>query len=111
MIAREFIHEAAAQEQQIAVSSISLAEILYLVEKGRVPLDAYAGLTAFLNLPRAVFWEAPVCQLIVNHMHRVARKDVPDLPDRIIAATSLHFGVPVISRDGRIRASSVQSLW
>jgi len=33
------------------------------------------------------------------------------MPDRIVAATAVHFGVPVISRDGRIRASSVQTIW
>jgi hypothetical protein len=44
-------------------------------------------------------------------MRRVPREAVPDMPDRIVAATAVYFGVPVISRDGRIRASSVQTLW
>ena len=33
------------------------------------------------------------------------------MPDRIIAATALHLGVPVISRDGKIRASTVATIW
>ena len=28
-----------------------------------------------------------------------------------IAATAVHFGVPVISRDGKIRTSSVSTIW
>lgn len=44
-------------------------------------------------------------------MRQVPRDQIPDMPDRIVAATALHFGVPVISRDGRIRASSIQTLW
>jgi PIN domain nuclease of toxin-antitoxin system len=44
-------------------------------------------------------------------MRNVPRADVPDLPDRIVAATAMHFGVPVISRDSRIRSSSVQTIW
>jgi predicted nucleic acid-binding protein len=44
-------------------------------------------------------------------MLKVSRTDVPDMPDRIVAATALHFGVPVISRDGRIRSSAVKTVW
>jgi len=36
---------------------------------------------------------------------------VPDMPDRIVAATGIHLGVPFISRDGRIRASSINTIW
>ena len=39
------------------------------------------------------------------------RQDVPDMPDRIIAATALHLGVPLISRDGKIKASAVPTIW
>jgi predicted nucleic acid-binding protein len=35
-------------------------------------------------------------------MRQVPRAQVPDLPDRIVAATAAYLRVPVISRDGRI---------
>jgi PIN domain nuclease of toxin-antitoxin system len=44
-------------------------------------------------------------------MRTVSRSEVPDLPDRIIAATAVHLGVPAISRDGKIRTSSVDTIW
>jgi predicted nucleic acid-binding protein len=44
-------------------------------------------------------------------MRLVQHDAVPDMPDRIVAATALYLGVPVISRDGRIRASNVQTVW
>jgi predicted nucleic acid-binding protein len=44
-------------------------------------------------------------------MTEVARHELPDLPDRIIGATALFYNVPVLSRDGRIRASSIQTIW
>lgn len=44
-------------------------------------------------------------------MRQVPRADIADLPDRIVAATAVYFSVPVISRDGRIRASNVQTVW
>jgi PIN domain nuclease of toxin-antitoxin system len=34
-----------------------------------------------------------------------------DMPDRIVAATAIHLGVPVLSRDSRIRGSMVQTVW
>jgi predicted nucleic acid-binding protein len=44
-------------------------------------------------------------------MRNVSRAAVPDMPDRIVAATAVYFGVPVLSRDGRICASNVQTVW
>ena len=33
------------------------------------------------------------------------------MPDRIIAATALHLGLPLISRDRKIQLSSVNTIW
>jgi hypothetical protein len=33
------------------------------------------------------------------------------MPDRIIAATALMIGAPVISRDRKIRASIITTIW
>jgi predicted nucleic acid-binding protein len=35
---------------------------------------------------------------------------IPDMPDRIIAATAVHLNVPLISRDGKIRVSGVNTI-
>ena len=47
----------------------------------------------------------------VKEQKDAPREAVPDMPDRIAAATAMYFGVPVISRDGRIRTSGVQTVW
>jgi predicted nucleic acid-binding protein len=44
-------------------------------------------------------------------MREIPRDAVPDMPDPIVAATAVYFGLPVISRDGRIRASNVRTVW
>jgi hypothetical protein len=44
-------------------------------------------------------------------MRQVPRADVPDMPDRIVAAAGVYFEAPVISRDGRIRASNLRTVW
>jgi PIN domain nuclease of toxin-antitoxin system len=48
---------------------------------------------------------------IIEALIDVPRSDIPDMPDRIVAATAVYFGVPTISRDGRIRVSKVQTVW
>jgi PIN domain nuclease of toxin-antitoxin system len=109
--ARSFMDDAASAGHDIALSPVSLAEIVYLVEKGRLPPSAYDELRRALNDTDFVLQETPFTGDIVEAMRRVPRSDVPDMPDRIVAATALYFGVPVISRDGRIRASNVRTIW
>ena len=109
--ARNFMDDAASAGHDIALSPISLAEIVYLVEKGRLAASAYDELREALNDPDFVLEEAPFTGEVVETMRQVPREDIPDMPDRIVAATALYFGVPVISRDGRIRASNVQTVW
>lgn len=109
--AATFIQEAANARQKIAISSITLAELVYLVEKKRLPQAAYQELTQALADPEHVFAEAVFTAAIVESMWRVTRVEVPDLPDRIIAATAVYLEVPVLSRDRKILSASLRSIW
>jgi PIN domain nuclease of toxin-antitoxin system len=109
--ARVFISEAAGARRKIAISTISLAEVVYLVEKKRLPPSAYQELTQALADPEHVFMEAVFTAAIVQSMRQVPRAEVPDMPDRIVAATAVYFDVPVISRDRRIRAANLKTIW
>jgi predicted nucleic acid-binding protein len=44
-------------------------------------------------------------------LRRVRREDVPDMPDRIIAATALALDLPLVTRDGKIRAAGIRTIW
>ncbi len=109
--AAAIIDEAAQLGRKIAISSISLAELIYLVDKGRLDEKAYLDLRRALADARHVFLECLFTGDVVEAMRRVPRSEVPDMPDRMIAATAVFLGVPIISRDGRIRTSSIQSIW
>jgi PIN domain nuclease of toxin-antitoxin system len=109
--ALRYLEDAAAAGESIAVSPISLAEIVYLIEKKRLPAAAYEQLNNALADPDYGIEEAPFNGEVVAAMLKVPRAQVPDLPDRIVAATGVYLNVPVISRDGRIRASSVKTIW
>ena len=109
--ARDFIDGAANTRQKIAVSSISLAELVYLVEKGRLPAAAYDELAQALADPDHVLTEVALNYAVVQSMRKVSRDEVPDMPDRIVAATALYLNVPVLSRDRRIRSANLNTVW
>ena len=44
-------------------------------------------------------------------MRQVSRAEVPDMPDRMVAATAVYFELPVTSRDRSIRAASLRTIW
>ena len=102
---------AAKGRKKIALAPISLAEIVYLVEKRRLPVTAFDDLRAALGNPNHVLEEAVFTGDVIAFMREIPRDAVPDMPDRIVAATALYYGVPVVSRDGRIRASAVGTIW
>jgi hypothetical protein len=52
----------------IGVSTISLAEIVYLIEKGRVAKDAYQRLMEKVHDPENVLFECPVTSQIIDCM-------------------------------------------
>ncbi len=92
------------------MSPITLAEIVYLLDKRKIPPTTYEVRSALMD-PDHVFQEAPFSIEVVEAMRTVARDEVSDMPDRNVAATGVYFGVPVISRDGRIRAANLKTLW
>jgi PIN domain nuclease of toxin-antitoxin system len=110
-LAGDFIDQAAAGGKRIAISAISLAEIVYLVEKGRLPHNAYVDLKTALEDPDHVFKEVPFTIEVVESMRKISRADVPDMPDRIVAATAVYLAVPVLSRDNRIHSANLRTVW
>lgn len=109
--ARNFMNGAAQAGDQIAISSITLIEVAYLVEKSRIALDSFERVIDFLAQPNSMLQEIPIDRDIAEALRQVVRAQVPDLPDRIIAATALLLGVPVISRDSKIKASAITTIW
>lgn len=96
---------------RILLPSICLVEITYLVEKGRLHEAVLPRVLAELDNPATTLALAPLDLGVVLSLPDVSRFDVPDLPDRVIAATALHHRVPLVTRDGEIRASGVPTIW
>jgi PIN domain nuclease of toxin-antitoxin system len=109
--ALEFIENVAKRGDQIAISAISLIEMVYLLEKGRIPSQRFSQIASELEHPNSLFVEVPIDLAVARALTRVDVFQIPDMPDRIIAATAVHLQVPLISRDRKIQLSPIETLW
>ncbi|MCW5958834.1 MAG: PIN domain-containing protein [Pyrinomonadaceae bacterium] len=92
----------------IKIPAIVFAEILYLSEKGRIS----ANLRDVKNLIQTdpSFREVPLTQAIVETAAQIT--DIPELHDRLIAATARNLSAELITTDTRIRNSAfVKTVW
>ncbi|HKI12067.1 MAG TPA: type II toxin-antitoxin system VapC family toxin [Candidatus Acidoferrum sp.] len=105
------IDGAAARGVPTYISAISLVEVVYLVERGRIAADAFERFAHEISQENPAFTVVPVDSLIGAALRRVPRDLVPDMPDRIIAATALHLGVPLVTRDRQLQAAGIQTIW
>ena len=103
--------EAAESGNPVYISAISFVEIRYLVEKGKLSVLFVERLDEALASANAVLVPIPVTLEIARAIVGIPRVSVPDMPDRIIAATALHLNLPLITRDHKIHATAVETIW
>ena len=109
--AKNFIINASAAGNDLAISSITLVEMVYLIEKGRIPAGRF---TQIINMTRRVgagLIEIAVDAEIARSLSKIDITKVPDMPDRTIAATALYLQVPIVSKDGKIQLSGLATIW
>ena len=109
--ARQALDDASVVGFPVVVSAISLVEITYLIEKGRLFAAVATRLLEEIGKPDMAAAIAPVDRAVTEAVARIPRDQVSDMPDRIIAATALHLGLPLVTRDGRIRAAAIETIW
>lgn len=102
---------ALAANAPIYVASVSVVEVAYLVEKGKLPGALFDSLLAELTRPDGGLTVVALDLEIAAAVRRVPRATVPDMPDRIIAATAQRLGVPVVTHDARIHRAGVGAVW
>jgi PIN domain nuclease of toxin-antitoxin system len=94
------------------VPSIVLVELVYLAEKNRIEAELLdAALSSFGNDGKN-YRLASLDFGVTQALRRIPRAVVPDMPDRIIAATALKLGCPLLSVDSRISAlDEIDVVW
>ena len=98
--------------QSICISAISIVEVCYLVERGRLPELVLQRLLNVCDATDAVVVSVPLNRAIAETIHQIPRDSVPDMPNRIIATTALHLNLPLITRDRKIQSlEEIQTIW
>ena len=105
------IDGAAASGEPAYISAVSLVEVVYLVERGRIAGDAFERFVRVLSQDNPAFKVFPLDYNVASALRSVPRDVVPDMPDRIIAATAVHLGLPLVTRDRRLQAAGIQTIW
>jgi PIN domain nuclease of toxin-antitoxin system len=105
------IDGAAASGVPTYISAVSLVEVVYLVERGRIAADAFERFEGELAQDSPAFTVVPLDAEIAAALRGIPRDAVPDMPDRIIAATALHLHLPLVTRDRRLQAAGIQTIW
>jgi PIN domain nuclease of toxin-antitoxin system len=96
----------------IYVSSISIVELIYLIEKNKIPPDVLVSLRNALDDSTTAFRLIELSREIADKLEYISRQTVPDMPDRIIAATALHLNLPLVTKDHKIQElQSIQTIW
>jgi PIN domain nuclease of toxin-antitoxin system len=111
VVANQLFDQCDRGEIIIYIPTICLVEMIYLQEKGRISSQLKTTLDRELMLGNTGMIVYELTSEVVKALATIPRDSVPDLPDRIIAATAVHLGLPLISRDAKITASNVNTVW
>src|SRR5579859_3277866 len=91
-------------ETGVFVPTIVVVEMVYLSERLKINPDVLKRTFELLEDPQGSYRPVPLDLAVPRSAQRVPRSEVPDLPDRVIAATALILGLPVLTVDGKLRA-------
>jgi len=110
--ARTAVNDAVSKGFLILLPTISIVEIVYLIEKNRLIPQTLTSLMPFLRLPNSSFIAQDLTPEIAQTLAQIPRLTVPDMPDRIIAATALYLNIPLVTKDHKIQAlQNIKTIW
>ena len=92
---------------QILVPSITLVEAVFLVQRQRVSQSVLGRLFALSDTPDATIFVTPLDLAVARAVADFGPAAVPELADRIIAATARALNLPLLTTDPAIAASGL----
>jgi PIN domain nuclease of toxin-antitoxin system len=110
--ARSIFAAADVGTADVYVPTIAVVEAIYLFEKARVPQAIIDRILTLLDSPATRYHVVPLDLKVARALRAIDRKAIPDMPDRIIAATALRLGLPLLTRDAKIVSSGlITTVW
>ena len=100
---------AAADEgrAQILVPSIALVEVVFLAQRQRVAQSVLERLFALSDAPDATIYVTPLDLAVARAVADFGPSAVPELADRIVAATARALNLSLLTTDPAIEASGL----
>jgi PIN domain nuclease of toxin-antitoxin system len=106
------LDQASQSGYMIYLSAISVVELKYLTERDRIDITV---LNQILKIVKSNIPSIEIVALdleISENLSHINRAVVPDMPDRIIAATALSLKLPLVTCDHKIQAcTTIQTIW
>jgi PIN domain nuclease of toxin-antitoxin system len=96
-------------QEHIFIPCIVFFELLYLIEKKKISAD-FDGFLAMISSSRNYRIE-PLCLPIIEKSRKIPGERVKDPWDRLIAATSMHLRLPLITRDESLSKLDLDVVW
>ena len=93
----------------IFIPCIVFFELLYLIEKKKIDIR-FENFVNLLSHSKNYKIE-PLCLPIIEEVRKIPRSTIPDPWDRLIAATSVHLNLPLITRDRSLKKIGLNIIW
>jgi len=106
-VARAAFQAADEGRVQILVPSIALVEAIFLLQRQRVSQTTVSKLMALTEEPDASIRVVPLDMAVVRVVGDFGPAAIPEMPDRIIAATARALDVPLLTTDPAIAESKL----
>jgi len=92
---------------QILVPTIALVEVIFLAQRRRVSQDVLARVLRLPDDPDATILVVPLDMAVVHTVADFGPAAVPELADRVIAATARALNLPLLTVDHAIAQSGL----
>jgi len=105
------IRQSLAEGHSLHFSAISMVELIYLIDKGKLPLAFLERIRNDIADKNTVLKVISLDFSIAMVLQKVSKARVPEMADRIIAATAVALEMPLITCDHVILASGIRTIW
>jgi len=81
------------------IPGVVLVKIVYLVERARFPATLITQVLGLVDPPKNNYAIVPLDAGLIRTLQTIDRNSVPEMPDRIVAASAKHLQLQLLSKD------------
>jgi predicted nucleic acid-binding protein len=101
-----------AGQGHVVIPSIVLVETIFLVQREKLDEEVVKTLLSLTENANDGIYIYPLNKAVVQALSHFGPMAIPELADRIIAATAIHLNLPLLTIDSSIQAAKlVRTVW